>query len=179
MLKYLLLGAVGSALSLGSPATSAQDRPFYLHGTLGEGTIDDSRFVDDDNDSALGLRFGWRFLPWLAVEAGYGRMGDFQTNCGGEICPAVVFPELQYESVELGLNARIPFGDSQVFGIARAGIHQFDVGFGGSETEPYYGVGAGYAFNERFSVSLDFDHYQTSVSRFDVDRFGLGLEVAF
>lgn len=179
MRKHLLLGAVGSALMFCSLAATAQDRPFYLHGTLGQGTINDSRFVDDDNDSALGIRFGWRFLPWLAVEAGYGQLGDFQTNCGGEVCPAVVFPEFKYESIELGLNARVPFGESKVFGIARAGLHEFDVGFGGSETEPYYGVGVGYAFNDRFSVSLDWDRYETSVSRFDVDRLGLGLEVAF
>jgi len=179
MLKHLLLGAVSSALMFGALAANAQDRPFYLHGTLGQATINESRFVDDDNDTALGLRFGWRFLPWLAVEAGYGQLGDFQTNCGGEICPAVVFPEYQYESIELGLNARVPFGGSRAFGIARAGVHQLDVGFAGSETEPYYGVGVGYAFNDRFSVSLDLDRYTTSDSRFDVDRLGVGLEVAF
>ncbi|MGQ0798618.1 MAG: outer membrane beta-barrel protein [Pseudomarimonas sp.] len=179
MFKHLLLGAVANALLFGSLAASAQDRPFYLHGTIGEGTIEDSRFVDDDNDTALGLRFGWRFLPWLAVEAGYGQLGDYQPNCGGEICPAVVFPELEYESIELGLNARVPFGETPMFGVARVGVHEFDVGFGGSETEPYYGIGFGYAFNDRFSVSLDWDRYETGVSRFNVDRLGLGLEVAF
>ncbi len=179
MLRNLLLGATASLLLLGATASRADDQRFYIHGTIGESELDGGIFVRDETDTTLGARFGWRFLPWLAIEAGYSDLGDYQLTCGGEVCPAVVFPRFDIDTGELGLNARVPFGQSAWFGVARAGLHNFDAGFGGSETEPYYGLGIGYQVSPRFAVSLDVDRYETGSSAFDIDRVGLGLQVSF
>jgi len=182
MRKVLLASLVGCSALLSSQTSTAADTGFYLRGTVGHAGIDGSHLGDvaDDSDSAYGIDFGWRFLPWLAVEAGYNKLGDFDLNCDpptGQGCVAVVVPPLDVDSVEVGLAARVPFGDSGFFGQARAGMHRWDIGFGGKDEDPYYGVGLGYGFNERFSLSLNFDRYEAAA--LDVDRMGLGFEVAF
>lgn len=178
MRKILLVTALGLSASLFSATSHAADTGFYAHANIGQTNISgDGGLLADDSDTAYGIGFGWRFLPWLAVEAGYNKLGDYRMGCGGEVCPAVVFPTWELDSVELGLAARVPFGDNGMFGQARLGMHNWDVGYGGSETDPYYGVGVGYSFNDRFSLSLNYDVYRTN--EFDVGRAGLGLEVAF
>jgi hypothetical protein len=185
MRKLLLVTALGLGASLFSAASQAADTGFYARASVGKADVGKIRvddfggFTVDSRDNALGIDFGWRFLPWLAVEAGYNQLGEFEVNCGGEICGAAYIPPIEVDSVELGLAARVPFGESRWFGQARLGIHHWDVGIEGpgSENDPYFGLGVGYAFNERFNLSLDVDRYK--VAELDIDRVGLGFEVAF
>ncbi|MGQ0798620.1 MAG: porin family protein [Pseudomarimonas sp.] len=182
MRKHTLLGTTLSALLLCATAAHAQDTSFYLHGSLGQGTIETEQFVayDDDKDTTLAVAFGWRLRPWLAVEFGYNDFGNYQSRCPAAVCPPLlVFRDLDYTSFELGLNFRVPFGDSGVFGQARAGVHNWDVGFGGSNTDPRYGLGVGYVINDRFDVSLDFDQYQTDNAIRDLDRVSVGVDFKF
>ena len=71
----------------------------------------------------------------------------------------------------------MPFGDGGWFGQARAGLHHWDVDGGGSENDPYHGVGVGYQFNDRFALSVNYDRYEAEV--LDIDRVGLGFEISF
>jgi Outer membrane protein beta-barrel domain len=177
MRKLLLVTLLGAVAASFSSTSHADDTGLYLRGNVGQADLNDSNtFLRDDSDTSYGLNFGWRFLPWLSVEAGYNRLGDYAFRCA-DICPAVVVPPLEIDSVELGMAARVPFGDSGWFGQARLGMHRWDAGFGGSENDPYYGVGVGYQFNERFNMSLNFDRYE--IDPLDIDRIGLGFEVAF
>ena len=178
MRKLLLASALAMSATFFSNAALAADSSFYLRGNVSQADYGDfGGYIDDEKDTALGINFGWRFLPWLAVEAGYNDFGAYQTGCGGPVCPAVVFPKLNVDSVELGLAARVPFGEGGWFGQARLGMHRWDVGYGGSENDPYYGVGVGYAFTDRFSLGLNYDRYRTN--DFDLDRVGLGFEISF
>lgn len=179
MRKLLLVTALGLAANVfATDASAADDSRFYLRGTVGQTNVDSvGDLLEDNGDTAYGIDFGWRILPWLSLEGGYNDLGDYQVVCGAEVCPAVVLPRLELDSIELGLQARVPFGDSGVYGQARAGMHRWDVGFGDHENDPYYGVGVGYKFNDRFSLSLNYDIYETE--GLDVDRVGLGFEVSF
>jgi opacity protein-like surface antigen len=180
MRKLLLVTALGLSAALSSAASQADDTGFYARASIGQSDADESGLlVVGDDDTSFAVNFGWRFLPWLAVEAGYNRLGEFDLTCGGEVCPAVVLPPLKIDSVELGLAARVPIGESRWFGQARLGIHHWDVDMigPGSENDPYFGLGVGYAFNERFNLSLNVDRYEAAA--LDVDRIGLGFEVAF
>jgi hypothetical protein len=176
MRTLLLASLVTLATATLSGTATAADEKFYLRGNIGSTDLDAGPLFDN-SDTAYGINFGWRFLPWLAVEAGYNRLGEFEYDCGGQVCPAVVLPPIELDSTELGLAGRVPFGDSGFFGQARLGFHRWDAGFGGHETDPYYGVGVGYQFNDRFNLSLNFDRYETE--SLDLDRTGLGLEVSF
>ncbi len=185
MLNRSLLGIAAGALLFCSPASQAQDTSFYLHGSLGQASIEETSFLvyEDDTDTSLGIKFGWRLRPWLAVEAGYNDFGNYQAVCPptGQTpgCLATVFPERDFNSFELGLAFRVPFGDSGLYGAARAGVHHWDVGNGVSATDPHYGVGLGYRFTERLGVSLDYDNYQTDNAILDIDQTSVGVEFDF
>ncbi len=178
MSKILFLSTLALSAGLFSASINAQDPQlgFYARANVAQVNLG-SRFLVDDSDSSFGLNIGWRFLPWLGIEAGYSDFGDYQTTCGGQICPAIVYPSLQLESVELGLAARLPLSDSGVFAQSRLGAHRTDTYPGRTESDVYYGLGLGYQFNERFDLSLNFDRYQ--IAGDDADRVGLGFEIKF
>ena len=184
MRNLLLATVMGLSLGLFASVVHAQDTSFYVRGSVGRSDINDSIGpLDDDSDTGFGLGLGWRVLPWLAVETGYDDFGEFVFDRNfwppGAICPAVIFPPLErnVDSVELGLAARTTLGDSGFFGQARGGLHRADTGAFGTHTELYYGIGAGYTFNRRYSLSVNLDRYE--FSSFDVDRIGVGFEFAF
>jgi opacity protein-like surface antigen len=176
MRKLLLVTVLGAAAASFSSTSHAVDTGLYLRGNVGQADLSDSStFLRDDSDTSYGLNFGWRFLPWLSVEAGYNRLGDFAYRCA--TCAAGVTQSREIDSAELGIAARVPFGESGWFGQTRLGAHRWDDTFGRNEYDPYYGVGVGYQLNERFNMSLNFDRYE--IDSLDIDRLGLGFEVAF
>jgi len=178
MRKLLIASLLPLSAAIFSDSARAADYPFYFRAHVGTTELDVSP-IYDDRDTAQGFDFGWRFLPWLAVEAGYNRLGQFSFECIDDFCGPVSVPTIQLDSTELGLAARFPFGDSKFYGQVRAGLHRWDVGVSGSghQTDPYYGVGIGYQFNPRFSLSLNYDRYEAE--GFDADRIGLGMEINF
>lgn len=183
MRKLLLVGALALSAGLFSDASRADDTGladdtrFYARAGVSRTDLTNLMFYDGESDTSLGITLGWRFLPWLSVEAGYSDLGDFKYNCRAEACPFVVLPPFEIDGVELGLAARVPFGESGLFGQARVGVLRWDDGPSNSETDPYYGIGVGYAFNERFNLSLNFDRYD--LGNVNVNRLGLGFEVAW
>ena len=178
MTKILFLSAVALGAGLFSTSLEAREAQlgFFARANVGQANFD-SRFLVDNSDSTYGFNIGWRFLPWLGIEAGYNDLGDYQTTCGGQVCPAIVYPRWTLESVELGLTARVPFSDSGLFGQSRLGKHRTDTYPGHSESDIYFGVGLGYQFNDQFDLSLNFDRYE--FANIDGDRVGLGLEFKF
>lgn len=171
MHKFMLASLL-CALSAGS-AMAAESTGFYLRGMVGQADTDESGL---DNDTAFAIGGGWRFLPYLSVEAGYNDFGNFEANR--------LNAELGADSWELGMAAKIPFADSGFFGQARVGIHRWDIDSRLGTTrvsvdgnDPYYGVGIGYDFNDQFGLTVSYDRYD--VDDFDIDRIGLGGEVRF
>lgn len=186
MRKLLLITALGLGSALLSLSSEAADSAFYARANVGQTDLNGPTLFGEDSDIGLGLTFGWRFIPWLSLEGGYSQLGEHDYHCAGEVCPAVVLPPIKLDSIELGLAARVPFGDSGWFGQARLGMHRWDADIegvgsisGDSDNDAYYGIGVGYQFNDRFNMSLNFDRYELENFASDADRFGLGFEVAF
>lgn len=184
MRKLLLVGALALGAGLFSDASRADDTGhvndtgFYARASISRSDRSSLAFYEGESDTSLSISLGWRFLPWLAVESGFSDLGEFGYRCrAGFVCGGLIAPPLQIDGVELGLAARVPFGDSGMFGQARAGVFRWDAGGLDSETDPYYGIGVGYAFNERFNLSLNFDRYD--LIHVPVNRLGLGFEVAW
>lgn len=76
--------AVVFAAALSAGAASADDRGFYLRATAGSTHIgNEGGNLDDVTASGYGIDMGWRFLPWLAVEAGAHRLGTFSNSVAG------------------------------------------------------------------------------------------------
>lgn len=184
-MKVLAIAVVfAAALSAGS--ASADDRSFYLRATVGSTHIgNEGGSLDDATASGYGINMGWRFLPWLAVEAGAHRLGTFSNSVAEPFSGASGwYSPRKLDNVELGLLARAPITDSKAFLQARAGVHHWGFENNKSGTDPYYGVGIGYAFETHWNLSLNYDRYQGSdwslaYDHFNANRTSLGIEWSF
>jgi len=185
MRPVLIVVALGLTLLLSPLAGRAASTGFYLRGSVGGTDLDaDIRgyrldtIADDDSGIAYGLSAGWRFLPWLAVEAGYHDLGHFNLNCEatpGLVCAASYTEPFRLDGFEAGLAAHVPFGDSRYYGLIRAGAHEWDLARRyGTGVDPYYGGGIGYGISQRWCLSLEFERYRTE--GLDVDRIGVSVE---
>lgn len=151
----------------------------YLRGGIGQAEPDSANIDDSSNAWTLGV--GWRFTRHFSVEAGYSDLGDYASSA-----PAVGGPmNLRITSLELGMAAKLPFGDSKFHGQARAGVHRWENKFNNFEAsaketgaDPYYGLGLGYDFNEYFSVSINYERYALDNDAVgDADRLMLAFEM--
>lgn len=151
----------------------------YLRGGFAQVEPDSTLFDDDSQGFTLGV--GWRFTDHFAVEAGYNDFGDYEG-----IAPGIGGPmDLATNSLELGLAAKLPFGDSNFFGQARVGAHRWENKFHNFEneakdtgTDAYYGVGLGYQIAETFDVVLNYERYAISDDSVgDIDRVMLSFEL--
>jgi len=174
MQKLLLLTALIGATLISN--ANAQDTGFYARGGIGQADPNENLL---DNDTVLNIGGGWRLTPNFSVEAGYNDFGNFDIKgitTGRN--------QVSSDSFELGVAAKVPFGESGAFGQARLGLHRWDAdiqsvafGFGDQGTDLYFGVGVGYDFNEQFGFSLNFDRYK--IDDLNINRTGLGAEIRF
>lgn len=171
-----LLAACLAALAL--PGLAHADE-HYLRVGAGINELDSPDFDDDSNTWTIGV--GWRFSKYFSAETGYNDLGDYVGSA-----PAVGGPmDLRPTSLELGLAAKIPFGDSGLFGQARAGAHRWENKFHNFETtakdtgvDPYYGLGLGYDFTDLFGVVLSYERYAMDHDQVgDFDRMMLSFEL--
>ena len=186
MKKHLLLAA-GLGLAMLSTSAFAQGHGF-VRGELGRSNVDIS--VDgvgsvDDNDTAWGVRGGYWFNANIGVEGFYTRYYGQTINDGTDSY------DVALHGVGLGLVAKKNFGgEHQGFFIGgRAGIargvatvdYDGDVEADASSAKPYFGVNAGYDFNEKFGMSLNYDRLKASEDGTSVTAktLTLGFEARF
>jgi len=126
MKKIILV--IAFVLAAAAAPASAVDNGFYIGGSLGGSSLD-IRDVDDDlgdidfsdGDTAYKLFAGYRFLSFLAVEAGYVDFGD----------PADLVGEIDQIDVQIGVSGWdafalgiLPVGPVDVFG--KLGVISWD-----------------------------------------------------
>lgn len=142
---------------------------------------------DSDSDTTFGIRGGYWFNPNIAAEAFYSQLYSQKVEDGFDTYRG------KLHSVGIGLAAKKNFGAAAHQGFfvgGRAGFARgvLTVEVDGSiedaedsSTKPYFGVGAGYDFSQRFGISLNYDRLQGDGEgiEIDVDTLTLGLEVRF
>ena len=126
MKKAILV--IAFVLAAAATPASAVDNGFYIGGSLGGSSLD-VRDVDDeigdldfsDGDTAYKLFAGYRFLSFLAVEAGYVDFGD----------PSDIVGDIEQIDVEIGVTGWdafalgiLPIGPVDVFG--KIGVISWD-----------------------------------------------------
>lgn len=182
-MKKLLM--VSCALALAGACTTAlahEGSAGFIRGEIGRSDISvdfsgdfDGIEGEEDGTSAI-FSGGYWFNSNFAIE---GHLGTLYTE---EIEDDVDFDLV---SLGLGLAVKKNFGaDNNGFFIAgRAGIARmvaqvrtdtFDVDDSEDSTKPYFGVGIGYDFSQRFGLSLNFDRRQGD---FDVDGINFDVDV--
>jgi len=127
LMKKILL-VVAFVVAVAATPASAVDNGFYIGGSLGGSSLD-VRDVDDDfgdidfsdGDTAYKLFAGYRFLSFLAVEAGYVDFGD----------PADLVGDIDQIDVQIGVSGWdafalgiLPVGPVDVF--AKLGVIAWD-----------------------------------------------------
>jgi hypothetical protein len=182
MKKYVTLAA---ALALATLSTDALAGQAFVRAELGssdtEVRVDGYRASESDTSAMVGG--GYWFTPNIGVEGHVGSL--YNKDLGYD-------EELDLVSIGVGLVAKKNFGaDNTGFFIgARAGIARmtaqvredtFDVIDDESSTKPYYGVNAGYDFNRRWGLSVNYDRRQADFNGVDVDvdTISLGGEFRF
>lgn len=146
---------------------------YYLRASAGVVEPSDTDF---DSHQIWTIGGGWRFNRFLSVEGSFNELGEYSTPGIGGIVDASV------NSLELGLAAKFPFGNSRLFGQARAGAHRwetklesFEVYHRDTGTDAYYGLGLGYDLTDAFSVVVSYERYGWDDS--DLDRLMVGFEL--
>lgn len=170
------------AASLGaSPLASADGKGLMVGGggyySTVDGKIDtgdpdggDVKF--DDNSFAYNLAVGWRFTKWLAIDAGYWDLGDFDSDKieEGKL-------SLDGETWTVGGMLSVPLWIIDVY--ARGGVSWWEAksrALDDDGTDPYYGIGGS------FNIGGSLDFYAEWI-RFDIgadiDTFGVGARFTF
>jgi len=211
---------------LSGAAMAADDSGFYLGADVGQSSFDikkseiDSGITDvfdflglevvdassklDDSDTTYSLFVGYRFLPYLAVEASYLDMGNASYKASGTVFDGETYTDaninVDWESKgpTLSVLGILPFAD--VWDVyARLGMFFADTkvsakistatdsgsdDFSKNTTEFLWGVGGGYTFMDRWTVRLEYTAIpdlgdKNETGEFDADRITLGLLYRF
>ncbi len=187
MKKQLMLVA-GLALAVLSAPASAEGNGF-IRFEAGRSDVDlslDNVGGGSDEDTTWGVRGGYWFNPNFAVEGFYSQLYSTSVNDGFDTY------DVKLHGVGAGVVGKKNFGDAhQGFFISgRAGLVRgvATVEYDGSLEEaeagsvkPYFGVGAGYDFNEKIGLSVNYDQLKGGDDGLDVTSrtTTLGLEVRF
>jgi OmpA-OmpF porin, OOP family len=165
---------------------SAQERGFYVGASMGAADYPDDASVnafgvdlstDEDspfNELAFGLDAGFRFNRWFAAEIGYVDLGEAAldlmdptgNNAGqGEIRFGVHGPTVSFVGLmpfgkwEPYLRVGVIFPDVELAVAGTAAATPFRLRGESDTARPFYGVGVGYHFNERWKMKLEINYY--------------------
>ncbi len=164
MLSRALFAVLFGATAFGAQA--AQDTGFYVGAGAGQSYVDERGY--DDEDTAFSVFGGYQFNRWFGLEAGYADFGKLEPDAAGAT--------LEANSVYLTAVGTLPFTE-KFSGYAKAGFQRWDLdtaipGLSGtrddSGTDPTYGIGLQYSFNDAFALRAEY-------SRFEVEDVDLDL----
>jgi len=162
-LKPICKLAIASSLGLGALALPTavyadEDTGFTLSAAYGGYKSRGGEF-DDDND-LYEVSVGYRFLPFLGIEAGYTDMGKF----GGDIASADV------DGYSASLVGTLPVSKSfnlyaevgQFFSKTRIEALGFEDSM--DDKTLFYGVGASFKIAEPLWMTLEYQRYKVDVN---------------
>jgi hypothetical protein len=167
--KKLILAAGLIVAGLSTNAMAAELSGGFVRGDVGRTNVDVDGF--DDNDTALLFGGGYYFNNNFAVEGFYSNLYDDN--------------DAELSALGLGIVGKTNFGnDNQGFYVdGRLGLARMRGeidGFGDdTSTDPYFGVGFGYDFNENFGAGIKYTRYNADFDGLDTDANTLSASVEF
>lgn len=171
LLSRTLFAVLISAAAFGAQA--AETTGFYAGAGAGQSLVDEASY--DDEDTAFSAFGGYQFNRWFGLEAGYA---DF-----GQLEPGIAGADLEASSVYLTAVGTLPFTE-KFSGYAKAGLQRWNLdtaipGLTGtaddSGTDPTYGVGLQYRFNDTVALRGEYSRYEIE----DLDADLAQLQVRF
>lgn len=172
LLSTALIAAIAAGTAFGA---QAEDRRFYAGVGAGQSLVDEGSY--DDEDTAFSVFGGYQFNRYFALEAGYADLGSLESNAAGR--------DLEANSAYLTAVGTVPFTE-KFSGYAKAGFQRWDLDAGipavigtgdDSGTDPTYGVGLQYRFND--SVALRGEYSRFEIEDADLDLAQLQVRFDF
>ena len=166
------------------PLTAVADSGFFIGAAIGSAGLDDDFDGLDVDTSSTSVRLvgGWRFNEFFAFEAGYHKFGDFEDTVDVGGTPTNV--SLKADGFTLGVIGSLPVGERfSLFGRAGMFFWDGDADINNvtvatpEDSNLYIGVGAGYAFTEKFSLTGDWTRYELEDTQSNV--LSIGFEYRF
>lgn len=179
-LKFLW-AVMACAASFGGAQLAVADGVGFMIGGGGyfstvDGDVDADDLEDaiefDDNSFAYNLAVGWRFNKWLAIDAGYWDLGDFDSDKIEDNKFS-----LDGETWTVGGMVSVPLWIIDVY--ARGGVSWWEAtsrALDDDGTDPYYGIGG--SFNLGGSLDFYAEWIRFDIGA-DVDTFGVGARFTF
>jgi OmpA-OmpF porin, OOP family len=175
---------------------------FYLGGSVGYTSVDWDTLDDiedlgasvDDNDIGYKLFAGYRINKFFAVEGFYADLGEATAETSGFVGgnPAQASADINADTFGLAALAIYPINDNfEVFGKvgfnswnadAKANVQIPADGVNETEsesddgTDPMYGVGAAYIFNNNLSLRVEFERYELDDANVDMASAGIAYK---
>ncbi|WP_375752516.1 outer membrane beta-barrel protein [Vibrio sp. HN007] len=167
--------AVSSLLALSPLAVNAE---VYLGGKLGNSWLDDACLVGspcDDSSFGGGIYGGYNFTDNFGLEAGFDRLGSFESNFAG---PKTLDDKIT--ALSLAPKFTLPLDDLSLF--AKLGAAKVD--YDSIDDVVFLGaLGAEYAFSSDWAARLEYqrlnDIDDSFVDGMDIDSIFLGLTYTF
>ncbi|WP_051176365.1 outer membrane beta-barrel protein [Luteimonas mephitis] len=171
MLSRALFAVLSGAAAFGAQAADAPG--FYAGVGAGQSFVDEGAY--DDEDTAFSAFGGYQFNRYFGLEAGYADLGKLEPDAVGNA--------LEASSVYFTAVGTLPFTE-KFSGYAKAGMQRWDLdtaipGLVGtrddSGTDPTYGVGLQYRFNDSVALRGEYSRFEIE----DVDADLAQLQVRF
>jgi len=184
-MNYPRTAALVAVLSIAVfPLTAIADSGFFIGAALGSASLDDDfdGLTVDSSSTSVRLVGGWRFNEFFAFEAGYHNFGDFEDTVDVGGTPTNV--SLKADGFTLGVIGSLPMGERfSLFGRAGMFFWDGDADINNvtvatpEDSNLYIGVGAGYAFTEKFLLTGDWTRYELEDTQSNV--LSIGFEYRF
>lgn len=176
---FIVLSLSALAATPQAIAASADGAGWFVGGYAGRASVDKDAYKGDDTGYGIAGGYRWQLFDWLSlgVEAGYNDLGniDARNLFNGD---AVVQDRSKLRGWTAGISQRFALGPrwyasvrGGVYGWKGHGLSNDDVAGHGGDLDQlswYAGAGAGYNVTSRFSVGVNYDH-------FDAKKDGLNL----
>ncbi len=121
-----------------------------------------------EKSTSFGVRFGYQFNNYIAVELGHHQYGEWEDKEEGESSDSTS-AKIESSSISAGIKGIYPLSDDLSL-FARAGIAKWDFkatvtdssaldaleSLKKDDNDMYYGIGAEYSFNESISLGLEY-----------------------
>lgn len=149
---------------IGASTTAFADSWIYGGATVGQSDF------KGKTGTSYNVHAGTGILPFIGVEAGYTKHGDFDFGTGNDQTAS---------SVYFALKPSIDFGPLHVY--AKGGLHSWDLDQNGTKIDDgvdiMYGVGAEYFIMGPFSVGASYNSY--TLDNEDINSFSLNATFHF
>jgi len=170
MKKILILSCALALAGLSTSAMAAAGQG-YVRAEVGDTDVDfdiDGLASGSDSDTSYSVGGGYYFTTNLAVEGSYNSWYDNSNNGASAKVSSVgvgVVAKKNFGANDSGFFIDGRFGFELIKGELSDGTNSFE----DTSTKPYFGVGAGYDFNESFGLGVNYSFHKGNFDVLDID----------